>query len=169
MPMVVVVLSHSVSFSSATPWTVSAPGSSVHGPLQTRILERAAISSSRGIFLTKGWNPYLLTGRWFLYYSATWEAPDKPINFTIPWHWFQSSKIKTTSSRLCLAIGVLITTQEGDKNQTVIFFLNTYILLKYNWLTVFQGHSDNTYAYMFFQLFSIIGRHKILTIVPCAI
>ena len=34
----------------ATPWTVSPPGSSVHGILQARILEWVAISFSRGSF-----------------------------------------------------------------------------------------------------------------------
>ena len=35
-------------------------GSSVHGISQARILEQVAIFSSRGIFLTQGWNPRLL-------------------------------------------------------------------------------------------------------------
>ena len=38
----------------------SPPGSSVHRILQGRILEWVAISSSRGIFLTRGLNPHLL-------------------------------------------------------------------------------------------------------------
>ena len=43
------VLSHSVvSDSSATPWTVAPPGSSVQGILQARILEWVAMPSSRG-------------------------------------------------------------------------------------------------------------------------
>ena len=45
-----------------TLWTVcSPPGSSVHGILQARILEWAAVSSSglQGIFPTQGSNPYL--------------------------------------------------------------------------------------------------------------
>ena len=43
------------------------PGSSVHGLLQARIVEWAAISYSRGIFLTKGLNPGLLHCRQILY------------------------------------------------------------------------------------------------------
>ena len=51
----------------ATPWTVcSLPGSSVHGILQARILEWAAISFSRGIFPTQGLNPCLLNCRQIL-------------------------------------------------------------------------------------------------------
>ena len=38
-----------VSDSFETPWTVVASGSSVHGIFQARILERVAISSSRGL------------------------------------------------------------------------------------------------------------------------
>ena len=38
----------------------SLPGSSVHGILQTRILEWITMPSSRGIFLTQGLNPHLL-------------------------------------------------------------------------------------------------------------
>ena len=38
----------------------SRPGSSAHGISQARILEWVVFSSSRGIFLTQGWNPYLL-------------------------------------------------------------------------------------------------------------
>ena len=45
-------LSHFSSV-SVTLWTVSPPGSSVHGILQARILEWAAIPFS-GIFLTRG-------------------------------------------------------------------------------------------------------------------
>ena len=51
------------------------PGSSVHGILQARILEWAAISSSRGIFPTRGSNLCLLylAGGFF-----TTEPPGKP-------------------------------------------------------------------------------------------
>ena len=39
----------------------SPPASSVRGILQARILEWVAISSSRDIFLTQGWNMHLLS------------------------------------------------------------------------------------------------------------
>ena len=48
-----------VSNSFATWWTVACPGSSVHGISQARILERVAISFSRG-FPDQGSNPYPL-------------------------------------------------------------------------------------------------------------
>ena len=44
-----------------TPWTI-------HGVLQARTLGWVAISFSRGIFLTQGWNPRLLLGRQILYH-----------------------------------------------------------------------------------------------------
>ena len=48
----------------------SLPGSSVRGILQARILEWLAMLSSRGIFLTQGWNLSLLwllhAGRFFM-------------------------------------------------------------------------------------------------------
>ena len=49
------------------PKDCSLPGFSVHGILQARILERVAISFSRGIFLTQGSNPGLLHCRHTLY------------------------------------------------------------------------------------------------------
>ena len=42
------------------PIDCSLPDSSVHGILQSRILERVAMPSSRGIFLTQGLDLHLL-------------------------------------------------------------------------------------------------------------
>ena len=50
------------------------PGSQVHGIFQVRILEQAAISSSRGIFLTQGSNLHLQHCRRILYYWAIRKA-----------------------------------------------------------------------------------------------
>ena len=53
------------------------PGSSVYGISQARILERVAISSSRGSFWLRGWTcVYGISciGRRILYHWATWEA-----------------------------------------------------------------------------------------------
>ena len=54
-------------------WTV-APGSSVQGIFQGRMLEWVAISSSRGSFWPRDQTYISYTGRWILYYWATWEA-----------------------------------------------------------------------------------------------
>ena len=53
----------------------SLSGSSVHGILQARILEWVAISPSRGIFLTYGLNPRLL--------SLYWDFPGGPVVKTL--------------------------------------------------------------------------------------
>ena len=42
------------------PMDYRAPGSSLHGIFLARILEKLAISFSRGIFSTQGRNPYLV-------------------------------------------------------------------------------------------------------------
>ena len=55
----------------------SPPGSSAHGMLQARVLEWAAISSSRGFSRLGDWahvSCIFCFGRWVLYYCATWEA-----------------------------------------------------------------------------------------------
>ena len=50
------------------PMDCSPPGSSVHGIFQARILERVAISFSRGIFPTQGSTWLSLTaGSFFIY------------------------------------------------------------------------------------------------------
>ena len=54
--------------SLCNPMDCSPPGSSMHGSLQARTLEWAAISSSRGIFPTQGSNPDLLHCREILYH-----------------------------------------------------------------------------------------------------
>ena len=66
-------LSHVQLF--ATPWTVcSQPGSSVHGILQTRIMERVAISFPRGSSWPRDWIwVSLITGKFFTV-GATREA-----------------------------------------------------------------------------------------------
>ena len=64
------------------PMDCSPPGSSVHGILQARILEWVAISFSRGLFLTKGSNPCLLSpalaGR-FNNNSKNWWGPPREL------------------------------------------------------------------------------------------
>ena len=57
------------------PMDWSLPGSSIHGILQARVLEWAAISFSRGIFLTQGSNPGLLHCRQTLYCLSHQGSP----------------------------------------------------------------------------------------------
>ena len=59
------------------PKDCSPAGSSVHGIFQTRILERVAISFSRGSSQPRDQTPVSCVsciGRGILYYCATWEA-----------------------------------------------------------------------------------------------
>ena len=58
----------------ATPWIVSPPGSSVHGILQARILEWAAMPSSRGSSRPREW-PASPALRQILYCWGTGEGP----------------------------------------------------------------------------------------------
>ena len=58
-------------------YSFSPPGSSVHGILQARILERIVIPSSRGSFQLRDQTriSYLpCIGKWILYHHATWET-----------------------------------------------------------------------------------------------
>ena len=52
----------------------SLPGSSVHGISQARILERVAISFSRGFYCPRDWTHVSDTGRRILYHWTAWEA-----------------------------------------------------------------------------------------------
>ena len=67
----------SVTWSCLTlcdPIDCSPPGSSVRGIFLVRILEWVAISFLRGSSWPRDWTWVSCTGKWILYYSATWEA-----------------------------------------------------------------------------------------------
>ena len=55
-----------------------APGSSVHGILQARILEWVAIPFSQEFFQTQGSNPGLLHCRWIIYHLSHQRSPMIP-------------------------------------------------------------------------------------------
>ena len=62
------------------PMDCSPPGSSVHGMLQARILECAAISFSMGIFATQGSNPVLLHCRFFtVWANRDYNGQGRPV------------------------------------------------------------------------------------------
>ena len=56
------------------PMDCSLPGNSLHGILQARILQRVAISYSRGFSWPRDQTCVSCIGRWIPYYCATWEA-----------------------------------------------------------------------------------------------
>ena len=58
-----------------SPVDCSPPGSSVHGILQTKILEWVTMPSSRGIFLTQESNPGLLHCMQILYSVSHQGSP----------------------------------------------------------------------------------------------
>ena len=63
------------------PINCSLPSSAVHGIFQARILERVAISFSKGSSQPRNQihvSCIFYIGRWILYYCTTWEAPGKP-------------------------------------------------------------------------------------------
>ena len=60
------------------PMDCSPLGSSVRGILQVRILERVAMPSSRGTFLTQRSNPHLLLGRQILHHQFSSVAQSCP-------------------------------------------------------------------------------------------
>ena len=65
----------SVVSNSFSPMDCSLPGSPVHGFFQARILERVAISYSKGSSLPRDWtciSCISCTGRWILYHCVTW-------------------------------------------------------------------------------------------------
>ena len=71
---------------SCDPMDCSAPGSSLHGISQARILEWVAIFSSRGSFQPRDWicgSCGICTGRWILYHWATWEVRPPGLLLTI--------------------------------------------------------------------------------------
>ena len=68
----------------SNPLDCSPPGSSVHGILQARTLEWAAISCSREPYRHRGWTCISRT-RWILYCRATWEAPFSYVYWTQNW------------------------------------------------------------------------------------
>ena len=70
--------SHQVTSSSCDPLDCSAPGSSVHGILQARILQWVAVFSSRGSSRPRDQtcvSCISCIGRQILYHCTTWEAP----------------------------------------------------------------------------------------------
>ena len=56
------------------PMDCTSLGPSVHGIFQARILERVAISYSRGSSWPWDWTQVSCTGRWILYHCDTWHT-----------------------------------------------------------------------------------------------
>ena len=92
----------------------SLPGSSVRGISQGRILERVAISSSRGSFQLRDWIPvsYIsCTGMWVLYHYCHLRKPIHQVSsvqslscvwlFATPWTAAYQASLSITNSQTC--------------------------------------------------------------------
>ena len=110
----------------------SLPGSSVYGISQAKILERVAISFSRGISLTQGLNPHLLHCRWILYHWATRKALSavyiKSFWF-FPWHSVSFPDLVMFTACVALIRKVRLGSQHVQKSK---FFRTTTTLGTYS-------------------------------------
>ena len=71
------------------PVDCSLPGSSVHGIFQARMLERVAISFSRGSSQPRDQAcVFCGSSRWILYHCTTWEAPKMILILTFETLWY---------------------------------------------------------------------------------
>ena len=78
------------------PRDCSLPGSSVHGILQTRILEWIVMPSSRGSSWPRDWTHISCIsciGRQTLHHCATWEAPQRVIMKVLTAKWVNVLKM----------------------------------------------------------------------------
>ena len=111
------MLSHAQLF--ATPWTAACPCFSVHGILQTRTLERVAISFSMGSSWPRDRTHVSCIGRQILYHCTTWEA--------LTWHVINAQEFEVQKStqllmakptKICytgVTNVISMTTQQKDK------------------------------------------------------
>ena len=88
-----------MSNSLATPWTVSPPGSSVHGISQARILEWVAIFFSRGSSWPRDWTLVSCLEGEFFYHWAIREALTSLTLLEIKKYWgFNKEKEKKNAN-----------------------------------------------------------------------
>ena len=95
----------------------SPPGSSVHGILQARVLEWAAIFLLQGIFPTQGSNPGLLHSRQILYPLSLLGSPSLT----------GKGSLMQNADTQCTLVG----REEGQRVEKVF---NFYLALKYDFL-----------------------------------
>ena len=99
------------------PMEYSPPGFSVHGISQARVLEWAAMTSSRGSYWPKDWICVFCVsciGRWVRYHCATWEAT--PVKSSpAPWVSFSLSISESITKIFCLFFfGLIFTSSESE-------------------------------------------------------
>ena len=134
------------------PMDCSPTGSSVHGILQSRILEWVAIPFSRGIFLTWGSNMGLLHWRWILYCLSQQGSPTSPFvifQWTVP-----PSSCFSNSDTLMSSLTLLLTTPVSNHslNSMILIFPLLYLVALHSF-----GHCFVVDIQVYFFL-QIIGR-----------
>ena len=77
------MLSRSVVSNSATPWTVSSTGSSVHGDSPGKNTGVGCHALLQGIFSTQGWNPSFLHCRQIHYHLSYQRSPTSVMNVKV--------------------------------------------------------------------------------------
>ena len=120
---------------------LKAPGSSVHGIFQARILEWVKIFSSRESFWPRGWTQVShvsCIGRQILYHWATWEAPHGCIHL--------SNLVNCTLKNLCFSLYVNFTSIIkfilGGRLKREYIYIYIYIYT-YDWFELFYGRSQH--------------------------
>ena len=83
LPIPACVLSCSTLSNSATPWTVSSTGSSVHGDSPGKNTGVGCHALLQGIFSTQGWNPSFLHCRQIHYHLSYQRSPTSVMNVKV--------------------------------------------------------------------------------------
>ena len=92
------------------------PGSCVHGISQQEYWKGFCHFLLQGIFLTQGWNPWVLLGRRIHYHWATWEAPKEKVWRTSKFKFWPNGPdrselqgVETRKKRFCWSLYVDLT------------------------------------------------------------
>ena len=109
------------------PKDCSLPGSSVHGILQARILERVAVSFSRGLSRPRDWTRISCIGRRILYHWATWEELSHP--WTLPQSIIRTKPVSKTSLATKSSVSKVPTLLHGVSILLVICYYYVGMLL----------------------------------------
>ena len=104
-----------LSLTLCDPMDCSPPGSSVHGIIQARILEKVSISSSRASSQHRNKTHISCIGRWILYPWATWKAP-------------KSLKVPGKDN---VAVKQWLVRWKGERNTSEVTFVNWRFQLKH--------------------------------------
>ena len=130
---VLCMLSHFSPVQLCDPMDCSPPDSSLHGILQSRILEWVAMPSSRESFWPRDWTHISCIGRWFF----TNEPPGNPEEITNPPlpHWKTDRQTDTHTHRHTHTLGSYI------KALNVASALEDIYCTSQDWLYLLLAHN----------------------------